>query len=210
MTDQVKGKPGIILDRDGMLIDMLRDEETGAFYAAFHPSHLKILPGVPEGLRAFASAGYTLCIATNQPGAAKGQVSRGAIERTHEALVSLLEREGVTIASVEVCFHHPDGGPGGDPSLIGPCNCRKPAPGLIHAAIEHAGLDPARTWMVGDSPQDMGAARAAGVRAGLVFPWNRCELCPLKGGPLIAPDVTALRLDELAARIIEADARLGG
>jgi D-glycero-D-manno-heptose 1,7-bisphosphate phosphatase len=207
LTGGASGKPGIILDRDGTLIDMLRDEETGAFYAAFHPSHLKVLPGVPEGLRALARAGYTLCIATNQPGAAKGQVSRGAIERTHQALVSLLEAEGVTIASVEVCFHHPDGGPGGDLSLVGACSCRKPEPGLIHAAIEHAGLDPARTWMVGDSPQDMGAARAAGVRAGLVFPWNRCELCPLKGGPKISPDLSALRLDELARLIVAADAR---
>ncbi len=56
--------------------------------------------------------------------------------------------------------------------------------------------------MVGDSPGDVEAARRAGVRAGLVFPLNRCELCPLKGGPPVGPDLVAARFDEIARAII--------
>jgi D-glycero-D-manno-heptose 1,7-bisphosphate phosphatase len=193
---------GAIVDRDGTLIDVVRDDETGVISAAFHPSHLRLLPGVPEGLRALTSAGYAICIATNQPGAAKGQFSREAIERTNAALVALLANHGVQIERVEVCLHHPDGGPGGDASLVGACNCRKPAPGLLLQALEHARLDPRRTWMIGDTPADLGAARAASVRSGLVFPRNRCELCPLRDGPPAAPDLWALRFDELCAQII--------
>jgi D-glycero-D-manno-heptose 1,7-bisphosphate phosphatase len=194
--------PGILLDRDGTLIDVVRDEESGVVSAAFHPSQLRLLPGVLDGLQALTAAGYTLCLATNQPGAAKGQFSREAIARTNRALVELLAASGISIARVEVCLHHPEGGPGGDASLVGSCECRKPLPGLLRSAIEGAALDPARTWMIGDSPADLGAGRAAGLRVGLVFPRNRCELCPLRDGPPGAPDAWALRFDELATQIL--------
>jgi D-glycero-D-manno-heptose 1,7-bisphosphate phosphatase len=190
------------VDRDGTLIDVVRDEETGVVSAAFHPSHLKLLPGVAEGLRALAAAGYTICIATNQPGAAKGQFGRDAIARTNGALVELLHAQGVTIACVEVCLHHPEGGPGGEQALIGPCDCRKPAPGLLFQALAHAQLDPAKSFMIGDSPADVGAARSAGLRVGLVFPRNRCELCPLRDGPPGSPDFVAERFDELVTLLL--------
>ncbi len=68
-----------------------------------------------DGLRALADGGFVVAIATNQPGAAKGQVSREAIERTNAALVAMLADHGVTIAEVAVCFHHPEGAErGGD------------------------------------------------------------------------------------------------
>ena len=37
--------------------------------------------------------------------------------------------------------------------------------------------------MIGDGAGDLEAGRAAGVQTGLVFAPNRCELCPLRGGP---------------------------
>ena len=202
MADPIRR--GILLDRDATLIDIVRDEESGALSVAFHPSHIRLLAGVVEGLQALGDAGYVLCIATNQPAPAKGQFSAAAVERTNQALLDQLAAHGIQIASLEVCLHHPEGGPGGDPALIGPCECRKPKPGLLLAAMQHAGLEPAHTWMVGDSASDVLAARAAGVRSALVFPQNRCELCPLKGGPSVKPDRVASRLDELA-RLIMAD-----
>ena len=45
---------GVILDRDGTLIDVVRDEETGVISTAFHPDQIAILPGVLEGLRLLA------------------------------------------------------------------------------------------------------------------------------------------------------------
>ena len=193
---------GVIVDRDATLIDVVRDEDSGAISVAFHPTHLVLLPGVADGLRALRDAGFAICVATNQPAPAKGQFSREAVERTNRALVDLLAREGIAIAAFEVCMHHPEGGPGGDPALVVRCSCRKPQAGLLVRAMEHASLDPARTWMVGDSPGDVEAARRAGVRAGLVFPLNRCELCPLKGGPPVGPDLVAARFDEIARAII--------
>ncbi len=197
-------RPGVILDRDGTLIDVVRDEETGTVSVAFHPDQLRLLPGVIEGLSALSAAGYSFAIASNQPGPAKGQYSALAVERTNRALVALLAASGIDITVVEVCLHHPLGGPGGDPQWVGDCACRKPKPGLLLNAIARAGFDAARTWMIGDSAADVTAARAANVRAALVFPTNRCEICPLRGGPNVTPDLVAARFDELAKSILEA------
>jgi D-glycero-D-manno-heptose 1,7-bisphosphate phosphatase len=198
---------GAILDRDGTLIDFHRDAELGAVVSAFHPDQIRLLPGVIEGLRALADAGFVLAIATNQPGAAKGQIPWAAIARTNDALVAQLAREGIAIAEVAVCGHHPEGGPGGDDALVGACECRKPAPGMLLGLARSLDLDVAESWMIGDSDADVGAAHRAGMRAGLLLDLRRCELCPLRGrdhpGEL-APDLVAPRLDALARAIVAA------
>lgn len=208
-------RAGVILDRDGTLIDVVRDADLGVVVTAFHPDQIRLLPGVVEGLRALSAAGYALAIATNQPGAAKGQIPWRAIERTNAALVTLLGAHGISIAALEVCAHHPDGGPGGDPALIGPCTCRKPAPGMLLRILAALDLDPRQSWMIGDAAADVQAARAAGLRSGLLFDSRRCELCPLRGGASASgnanananqppPDLGAARLDQLASAILEA------
>ena len=194
-----------LLDRDGTLIDVVRDEETGTVTTAFHPSQIRLLDGVVEGLRMLVDAGYRLAIATNQPGPAKGHFSRAAVEATNAALVEQLGKVGIPIARVASCMHHPDGGAGGDPSLIGSCGCRKPKPGLLIELMQAFGAPRERTWMIGDSMADVEAARAAGVRVGLLFADNRCELCPLKSGPRLLPDCHAAKLPELARAILASD-----
>jgi D-glycero-D-manno-heptose 1,7-bisphosphate phosphatase len=194
-----------LLDRDGTLIDVVRDEETGTVTTAFHPSQIRVLDGVVEGLRILVDDGYRLAIATNQPGPAKGHFSRAAVEATNAALVEQLGKLGIPIARVASCMHHPDGGPGGDPGLVRRCSCRKPKPGLLIELMQGLGTPPARTWMIGDSMADVEAGRAAGVRVGLLFADNRCELCPLRNGPGIVPDCHAAKLPQLARAILASD-----
>ena len=196
---------GVLLDRDGTLIDFVRDVELGAVVSAFHPAQIRLLPGVLDGLRLLAARGFVLAIATNQPGAAKGQIPREAITRTNDALVALLGAEGIPIAALAACLHHPEGGPGGDASLVGPCDCRKPKPGLLRALLAELSLDPRSTFMVGDTMHDVEAGAAAGTRTALLVELGRCELCPLKGAPAPSrPDLVAPRFDELARAIAAA------
>ena len=195
---------GVILDRDGTLIDFVRDAELGAVVSAFHPDQIRLLPGVVTGLRHLAERGFVLAIATNQPGAAKGQIPAAAIARTNHALVEILGAEGIAIAQVAACLHHPEGGPGGDASLVGACACRKPRPKLVRTLLEDLDLEPAESWMAGDSAVDVEAGRAAGVRTALLFEPGRCEACPHREGPTSVPDLIAPRLDVLARRIVDA------
>src|SRR5262249_34560172 len=99
----------VFLDRDGTIIDVVRDEETGAIGVAFHPAQLRLLSGAIEGMKMLRDAGYTLAIATNQPAPAKGQFSADAVKRTNDALVAMLAAEGIAISEVAVCMHHPQG-----------------------------------------------------------------------------------------------------
>ena len=192
-----------ILDRDGTIIDVVRDEESGALSVAFHPDQLRLLSGAAEGMRALQDAGYLLAIATNQPAPAKGQFSAEAVKRTNDALMSRLASEGVRIAGVEVCMHHPEGGPGGDATLVGPCDCRKPKAGMLRTLLTRLGAEPKLSWMIGDGAGDLEAGRAAGVKTALVFARNRCELCPLRDGPeALQPDVHGPTLREIAAAIL--------
>jgi len=185
-------KRGVILDRDGTLVDVVRDEETGVITTAFHPSQLRLLPSVVDGLRELVNAGFSLSIATNQPGPAKGHFTAKAVESTNAALVEMLARENVQIAHVAVCMHHPS---------VGPCDCRKPKPGMLVEIIDALGLDRAGTWMVGDTTSDVEAGRAAGVKTGLLFDPKRCELCPLRDGPAARPDASAATFIALAREI---------
>ncbi len=197
----------MVLDRDATLIDLVRDEETGTICTAFHPSQLRLLTGVVDGLRVLQAHRFVLAIATNQPGPAKGYYSVEAVKKTNDALVAILASEGVVISEVAACCHHPVGAPSGDASLTFDCDCRKPKPGMLHALQASLGFDLATSWIVGDSTGDMLAGQAAGMRTGLIFADNRCELCPLRAGvsalqKRVMPDVHGATLLEVAEQIV--------
>ena len=195
--------PVAIFDRDGTIIDVVRDEETGVISVAFHPAQLRLLGGAVDGMRTLQDAGYALAMATNQPGPAKGQMSVSTVERTNEALVRMLAGHGLRIAALEVCLHHPEGGAGGAPELVRVCDCRKPKPGMLQALMKRLDGDETRSWMIGDGAGDLEAGRAAGLKTALVFAKNRCELCPLREGPrALAPDVHGATLLEVAHAIL--------
>jgi D-glycero-D-manno-heptose 1,7-bisphosphate phosphatase len=198
----------VILDRDGTLVDFVRDAELGVITPAFHPDQLRLLPGVIRGLRELEAAGYLLAVATNQPGAAKGQIPLRAITRTNAALGELLQAQGLALGAFECCPHHPDGGPGGDSSLVGPCECRKPKPGMLLDIARKLGAEPAQCWVIGDTAADLGAARAAAMRCALVVPMRRCELCPLPqtAEPEPRADIVDHRFDLVVQALLRADA----
>lgn len=197
------GAAGVVLDRDGTLVDFVRDPDLGVVTPAFHPDQLRFLPGVLEGLAALQRAGFVLAIATNQPGAAKGEIPRAAIERTNAALVARLAAEGIHVAALEVCLHHEVGGERGDLALAVACDCRKPKSGMLLRLVDRLGLEPSRSWAIGDTPTDVLAARAANLQAAIVANPARCELCRFRGAPAYGtePDVCEATFDAVARAI---------
>jgi D-glycero-D-manno-heptose 1,7-bisphosphate phosphatase len=153
------------LDRDGVIVDLVPDPLTGTDESPYHPRDVRLLPEVPEALRALREAGYVLVGVSNQPAAAKGNVALEQLHAVHERTVELLTAAGVWLDDWRYCFHHPEGTV---PELTGPCDCRKPAPGMLLAAAEELGLDLPRSWMIGDSDTDVIAGARAGCRTALV------------------------------------------
>jgi D-glycero-D-manno-heptose 1,7-bisphosphate phosphatase len=152
----------IFFDRDGTLI---AEAPAGLASPAAHaPEHVRLLPGAIEAVQRAHGAGFLAIVVTNQPGPAKGQYSRAAVAATNAALLAMFKQAKAPIDAIYVCEHHETGGPGGDPSLIGPCECRKPKPGLLLQAARDLGIDLSGSAMIGDSECDRQAGRAAGVR----------------------------------------------
>ena len=185
-------KRAAFLDRDGVLVDILRDAELGVLYTAFHPDQLRRALGAEESVRRLRALGYECIVVTNQPGPAKGHFSLAQLERMNARL-----RELFPLDAIYFCPHHPEGGSGGDRGLIGPCECRKPRPGMFRQAARERGIDLASSVMIGDSIDDVRAGKAAGART-ILINGGRCELCPNRNGE-VAPDATVKSFSDAVA-----------
>lgn len=175
------GEPGrprraVFVDRDGTII-----REHG--YLA-DPARVELLPGAVEGLTALQSAGCALVIVTNQSGIARGYFGEEAYRQVEQEVVTRLAEQGVTVLASYFCPHHPD--------FTGPCDCRKPATGLIERAAREHRLSLAGSALVGDRLRDIEAARMLGgigvlVRTG----YGKREA--LRAGPdvVVVDDLTA-------------------
>jgi len=158
-------RPAILLDRDGVINELVPDPATGTPESPYRPEDVRLVDGAPEALGRLRRDGWVLVVISNQPAAAKGIVELTALRQVHERLEELLREAGSPVDAYRYCLHHPAGVTAG---LSGPCLCRKPAPGLALAAAFELGLDLAASWVVGDADTDIEAGRAAGCRTALV------------------------------------------
>jgi D-glycero-D-manno-heptose 1,7-bisphosphate phosphatase len=148
-------RKAIFLDRDGV-INVRRPEVT---YVSDR-SLFALLPGVPEALVMLRDMGFLLVVITNQRGIARGFMTDEDLADVHEYMQSELTAHGVQLDSVYYCPHEE----------FENCGCRKPDPGMILSAIQELGIDPAVSFMVGDSPSDVEAGHRAGTRTVRIAP----------------------------------------
>ena len=145
-------QPAAFIDRDGVI-----NIDHGYLH---HWADFRWVPGAVQGLRALQDAGYALVVVTNQSGIARGYYTEAQYQALTAHMVEALAAEGVTLAGVYHCPHHPEGSV---PGLTLACDCRKPAPGMILQAIRELGLDPSHSLIVGDKDSDIEAGRLAGL-----------------------------------------------
>lgn len=170
------GRPGVLLDRDGVLnedLDYVGD-----------PSRLRVIPGAGRALAEMKARGLATAVVSSQSGVARGLFTEQDVDRTNEALSRLLAAEGAAPDAYYYCPHHPEGAVA---AYAIACDCRKPAPGLIERAIEELGLDRTRAVMVGNEPRDIECGRAAGVAT-----------------VAVGPDAVSLGADHAAASLADA------
>lgn len=189
----------ILLDRDGVIVEPVPDPRLGTHESPLHAGEVRLIPGAADALAELHRRGQKLIVVSNQPAAAKGTVPMSELEGVHRRTVELLAQVGVRIDHWEYCFHHPQGVV---EALTGPCDCRKPAPGLIRRGLEWGEVAAARAWMVGDADTDVVAGRRAGTRTALVaHPLTGHRRRGSSGEP---PDLTVADLSQFVKWLVSA------
>lgn len=153
------GRPrrAVFLDRDGTLVQ--------PYHYPSRPAHLRLYDGIGPELWRLQAAGFQLIVITNQSGLARGYFTEADLQHMHEHLAGQLERFSLRLDGIYHCPHHVDGTV---PHLAVPCDCRKPAPGMLLRAAVDLSLDLCRSWFVGDILDDVEAGNRAGCRTVLV------------------------------------------
>ncbi|MFA5422658.1 MAG: HAD family hydrolase [Phycisphaerae bacterium] len=137
-------KPVVFLDRDGTIIEdkgCLRNLSDVVFFPETFEALLRL------------SEYFLLFIVTNQPGVAKGLLSREDVNRINSSIVKKLAKAGIEIADVYVCPHERSNN----------CKCIKPKPYFIEKAAENYHIDIQQSFVVGDHPSDIQLAKNAGA-----------------------------------------------
>ncbi|MFI5908031.1 HAD-IIIA family hydrolase [Dactylosporangium sp. NPDC051541] len=169
----------VLFDRDGTLIaDVPYNGD---------PALVRPMPGARAALERLRATGLRLGVVTNQSGLAAGRFTAEQLRLVNARVDELLG----PFDTWQVCPHADADG----------CPCRKPRPGLIHAAAAALRTTPERCVVVGDIGRDMAAALAAGA-AGILVPTPVTRPAEVAAAPAVAADLRdavelILRRDEL-------------
>lgn len=145
----------VVLDRDGVI-----NYDSDAYIKS--PAEWRPIPGSLEAIASLHRAGFTVTVATNQAGIARGLFDIAALEAIHKKMLAAVEAAGGALAGIFYCPHGP----------ADHCDCRKPQPGLLHQIAARLGTRLENVPMVGDSWRDIEAARRVGARPILVRTGN--------------------------------------
>ena len=137
-----------------------------------------------EAIAQLSKTGWTVAVATNQSGIARGYYDLATLDAMHERLRALVAEQGGEVGLILYCPHGPDDG----------CDCRKPRPGMLKTIARHYQAELAGVWFVGDSMGDLEAAVAVGAQPVLVKTGKGCRTLAkaLPQGTLIFENLAAV------------------
>lgn len=168
----------IVLDRDGVI-----NEDSDAFVKS--PEEWIPIPGSLQAIAKLCEAGWTVAVATNQSGLARGLFDPMTLDDMHFKMQRLAMEEGGRFDLIVHCPHGPDDG----------CDCRKPLPGLFRRIANHFHMKQLEGIpVVGDSLRDLEAGMQLGgvpylVRTGKGM---KTEKGTLPSGTLVFDDLAGV------------------
>ena len=145
----------IILDRDGVINVERADYVKTA-------DECEPIDGSIDAIARLHKAGFTVVVATNQSGLARGKFDLDDLEAMHEKLTGLIEEQGAELGAIFYCPHAPEDN----------CKCRKPMPGMVDAIEAEFNISAEGFYFVGDSMRDLQAAIIKGCKPILVKTGN--------------------------------------
>ncbi|WP_144636411.1 D-glycero-beta-D-manno-heptose 1,7-bisphosphate 7-phosphatase [Bordetella genomosp. 13] len=145
----------VILDRDGVI-----NQDSDAFVKT--PDEWVALPGSMHAIARLTQADWTVVVATNQSGLARGLFDMEALNAIHAKLHHEVAQAGGVVDAIFLCPHGPSEG----------CSCRKPLPGMYFDIARRYDVDLTGVPALGDSLRDLQAASAAGCAPWLALTGN--------------------------------------
>ncbi|SDB29040.1 D,D-heptose 1,7-bisphosphate phosphatase [Pseudobutyrivibrio sp. YE44] len=151
----------IFLDRDGTI-----NKQVGLVYK---DEQLVLEECASEAIKLINQSGYLAIVITNQPVVARGLCDISDVEYIHKKMESILGNDGAYVDDIAFCPHHPDKGyPEENPAYKIVCECRKPKTGMIDRMVKKYNIDLSKSYMIGDTTQDIQTGINAGVKTILV------------------------------------------
>ena len=141
----------IVIDRDGVIN---HDSDN---YIKSKEEWLPI-DGSLDAIARLNHGGYTVVVASNQSGLARGYFDIEALSSMHRKMDGMLAKVGGQVDAVFYCPHGPDDG----------CACRKPKPGMLLDIGQRFNVSLKDVIFIGDSISDVKAASNANAKAVLV------------------------------------------
>ena len=138
-------KKAVFLDRDGVI------NENRIDYVK-NTNELKIFDFVGSAITELKSMGFLVVVVTNQSAINRGLTTEKLVNEIHDEIQKYLKNYETVIDRFYFCPHKPNE----------KCNCRKPKPGLLEKAILEIGIEPNKSWMIGDNDSDI----TAGIEVG--------------------------------------------
>lgn len=195
--------PAVFLDRDGVINEIVYNEDTELMDSPMNVSQFELLPNVAKAIRKIKQKGYYVFIVTNQPAAAKGKTTLTKLYDINTYFVNEMKKEDAIIDGVFMCMHYPKKLKlSKDDYLIKECNCRKPKSGMLEKAFDKYNIDIDNSYMVGDSFTDVQCGRNAKVKTIFLGDY-KCDACKRLCDD--KPDIICKNVLEAAEKIEKAE-----
>lgn len=141
----------IILDRDGVI-----NHDSDAYIKS--REEWQPIDGSLEAIARLNHGGYTVVVASNQSGLARGYFDIETLSSMHMKMDEMLSKLGGQVDAIFYCPHGPDDG----------CSCRKPKPGMLLEIGQRFNVSLQDVIFIGDSISDIKAASNANAQSILV------------------------------------------
>ena len=150
-------RPALFLDRDGVInIDRGYVCKVADFVW---------VDGAIDCIATFKARGWFVFVVTNQSGIAFGHYTPADMQAVHDHMRAAIRESGTDVDEIYHCPYHHDGT---DPRYRKDSFDRKPKPGMILQAMADYPVKREASFLIGDKPTDIAAARAAGI-GGFLF-----------------------------------------
>lgn len=152
-------KRAVFFDRDGVILKpIVMDNRPRPPHSIAEYKVLSgVMSGAKEAVEKTKAVGFLAMLISNQPDIAYGVISKAEWQWIQD------QTRDIPFDDVFICFHRRDDN----------CDCMKPKPGKLFEAAKKWNLDLSQSFLVGDTKDDVAAAKNAGCACILLnAPYN--------------------------------------